>query len=848
MRLEFASLLRERSIADEQEGETRQRCEIRLLMVQFKWQRLPGHRGLKGRAGHTATLVGKNIYVFGGRNGNIFHNDVWVFDTDTEQWQLLQAHASISPRAYHTATLVADCELWIIGGSDKVTMYGDIHMFNTKTLEWTSPDTRGPLAGRVVGTHAAVVHPLQSRSILVFGGYGGVDSQWLSDLAILHTDSLEWETLSPRGPSPCGRGYHTMICVGHCVIIYGGKGDGGIVSADENLSVYNSATNRWGGVEVKGTAPVQRSNHAAALLGESLVVFHGGRNGSERLKDTCALKVSSGYLGQIRLIWHAIPQEPVTRPRGRKRSDEGAEALSNNPGGRAAHSLIARGDALYVFGGYGGSGVTFDDLYVLRNFAEVTGLGDVEEMPTRTPVRRSGRRFSFPVEEPGPGPIEGWRSTKKPRRPAAGTLDYSVDTNDRANHVSAPAPAPAAQELAIDLTETPPLEKDLQKVKEQVNELVSKARSEKDFRKVQEQIKELVTKSRSDVAERLSELEVHRREVANLQQQVAVLTSEIRARSLGETDIRERNAVLEHNLEVHRQQVLTLNERLERLTAENASLKSGCHVLETQKTDRARERSDMISKISSLEERLADRDRELSKTLQMLGTAESNAAEKSRLFDEAKKEKKAATAECSEHRMKAHKMEVELRNLEQARETHDKEKAALHNQLTECKINLERVSGELAAVKESSRTLQDTVDRLAKQLERENSRADALERDRDELRRANATLSSDISQITSSKESAEAAAELVRSELRTARVLLERSETENSRLQEAAENAREHFATQHATLRKYEDDAKSLRDENERLRKLVSEMEEFEQAQARTFQTHVEKIRKARQM
>ncbi|KAG0565110.1 hypothetical protein KC19_8G165300 [Ceratodon purpureus] len=826
-------------------------------MVQFKWQRLPGHRGLKGRAGHTATLVGKKIYVFGGRNGNVFHNDVWVFDTDTEQWQLLQAHASCTPRAYHTATLVGDEELWIIGGSDKVTMHGDVHMFNIRSLEWKTLATRGPLAGRVIGTHAAVVHPLQSRAILVFGGYGSADSEWLKELAILHTDTLEWETLNPKGPAPCARGYHTMTCVGQSVILYGGKGDHGIVSADENLSVYNSGTNTWGGVEVKGTAPVQRSNHAAALLGESLIVFHGGRNGSERLRDTSALKVSSGYSGQIRLTWHTFPQDAVAKPRGRKRTEEAAEALSNNPGGRAAHSLISKGHVLYVFGGYGGSGVTFDDLYVLRNFAEVTGLVDVEEMPAKTPpVRRSGRRFSFPVEEPGPGPIEGWRSTKKPRRPAAGTLDYSVDTNGVDHHdyvrvrvpVSVPAPAPAARQLVTDLTETPPLEKDLQKVKEQVNELVSKSRSDKDFLKVKEQVNELVTKSRSDFSERLSELEVHRREVANLQQMVAALTSEIRAKSLGETDIRERNAVLEHNLEVHRQQVSTLNERLERLTAENSSLKSGCQVLETQKTDRARERSDMISKISSLEERLVDRDRELNKTLQMLGTAETKAAEKSRLLEESKREKKAATAECGEHRMKAHKMEVELRNLEQARENHEKEKAALHSQLAESKLKLERVSAELTTVKESSRTLQDTVDRLAKQLERENSRADALERDRDDLRRANATLSSEISQITSSRESAEAAAELVRSELRTARVLLERSETENNRLQEAAENAREHFATQHATMRKYEEDAKAFRDENERLRKLVSEMEEFVQAQARSFQSHVEKIRIARQM
>lgn len=788
---------------------------------------------MKGRAGHSATLVGSKIYVFGGRNGNIFHNDVWAFDTDTEQWQLLQAHASISARAYHTATLVGDCELWIIGGSDRVIMYGDVHIFNIKTLEWKTPATKGPLAGRVIATHAAVVHPLHSSAILVHGGYSGVDSVWLDDLAIFHTDKLEWGILKPKGPAPGARGYHTMTCVGHNVVLYGGKSDHGIVAGDANLSIYDSNSNKWRDrLDVKGAAPLQRSNHAASLLGENLIVIHGGRNGRDRLRDTSVLKVVAGYLGQVRLTWHVFPQEPVAKPRGRKRTDEAAavETVSNNsPGGRAAHTLIAKGDALYLFGGYGGAGVTFDDLHVLRKFSEVAGLAEVDEMPLAR--RSSNRRFSFPVEDAGPGPIEGWRSTKKPRRPAAGTLDYNLDStgrDDDDDHVVAPAiTAPAARHVT-DLSETPPLEKDFLKVKEQVHELV--------------------TKSRSDGAERLNDLEVHRREVASLQQTVAALTGEIRAKSVGETDIRERNAVLEHNLEVHRQQVSTLNEKLERLTAENASLKSGFQVMETQKSDRSRERSDMMSKISSLAEKYADRDRELNKTVQMLGAAETKVAEKTRLLEEAKKEKKAAVAECSEHRMKAHKLEVELRNLEQSRENHEREKSALHNQLADSKTTLERVAGELAAAKQSSRTLQETVERLAKQLDRENNRADALEKDRDELRRTNTALSAEISQITSSRESAEAAAELVRSELRTARVLLERSETENGRLQEAAENAREHFATQHATMRKYEDDAKALRDENERWRKMVSEMEEFVQAQARSLQNHVEKIRIARQM
>lgn len=205
------------------------------------WQRLPGHRNLKGRAGHTATLVGTRIFVVGGRNGNVFFNDVWVFDTKTENWQQVQKETPLSPRAYHTTTLVRDSELWVIGGSDHNTMYGDVHMLNTDTLEWASPVTRGTDVGRLRGTHAAVVHPLHPLAILVYGGYGGVGSQWLDDLSILHTDRLEWKQVCPKGCRPSARGYHTLTTIGTYVILFGGKGETGIVPSEKNLRYMEHA-------------------------------------------------------------------------------------------------------------------------------------------------------------------------------------------------------------------------------------------------------------------------------------------------------------------------------------------------------------------------------------------------------------------------------------------------------------------------------------------------------------------------------------------------------------------------------------------------------------------------------
>jgi predicted RNase H-like nuclease (RuvC/YqgF family) len=52
-------------------------------------------------------------------------------------------------------------------------------------------------------------------------------------------------------------------------------------------------------------------------------------------------------------------------------------------------------------------------------------------------------------------------------------------------------------------------------------------------------------------------------------------------------------------------------------------------------------------------------------------------------------------------------------------------------------------------VKESTRALQETVERLAKQLERENSKVDSLEQEREELRRSNSILTAELSKVGS---------------------------------------------------------------------------------------------------
>lgn len=59
--------------------------------------------------------------------------------------------------------------------------------------------------------------------------------------------------------------------------------------------------------------------------------------------------------GQIQVSWLLISQDLAPKPASKKRNTTG-DTLSIGPGGRAAHSLIAKDSTLYIFGGYGGQG------------------------------------------------------------------------------------------------------------------------------------------------------------------------------------------------------------------------------------------------------------------------------------------------------------------------------------------------------------------------------------------------------------------------------------------------------------------------------------------------------------
>eukprot|EP00249_Psilotum_nudum_P018454 c26812_g1_i3 orf=277-2679(-) len=796
--------------------------------MQIKWQRVPGHRNLKGRAGHTATLVGKKMFILGGRNGNEFLNDLWAFDTETEQWKLLQQKVPFSPRAYHTATLVGDHMLWVIGGSDQFTMYGDIHVLDTISLKWTSPVTSGHVASKRRGTHAAVLHPLQRNSILIYGGYGGVESCWMSDLVILHTgcglaDTLEWEELEPDGSHPSRRGYHTLTVFGTCVALFGGKGEGGILK-DGNLSIYDAVFNRWITPAVSGEAPLPCSNHAASLLEDNLIVIHGGRHASFRLRDMFVLQTPPVVSGtsSVTVVWHMVERAKSLLTQKKVKGKRDLEMAS--PSGRSAHSLIVKGRSLYVFGGYGGQGLTFNDMFVVQNFPRLPELG----YPNQPPVGLM--KHKMPDKELDEGIEEGWRSTKRPRKHFDNHARFLREAVGAASSVPAKLEQLLIGENTVHAATGIRVDEPVVDVSREPN--------------VQDENRHISFLECQSLATLVQENGLYQKEIYALQEMINSLRATIKEKELMESEFSADKKQLEQKLlrlqsekidaqqqvEVQEKKLMLGNQKIGDLEVEIENAKSSLQALRVELEEKERERYSTFLRAKASEQQSED----LAKSLEEIKSIASE------LIDERNGYKSCVQKLETE-------LEKQMQTLQQASSKYETEKTFLLKEISERKGTADRLFVELGVFKESTRVLEETVNRQAKQLDQEGTRVEALRKEKEDMNQKIAIMATEYKQVAAAKETAEATCERIRSELKSARYAIDQKESEISRLKETADQTRDHISSLHASLKKDEETKKAQLGEIEWLRALIQETEEFEKDQVKSLQSHAEKLQCARQ-
>lgn len=306
-----------------------------------------GHPHTALRA-HTATIVGSNVYVFGGCDSRACFNELYVLDADSFYWSRPHVVGDIPvPLRAMTCTAVGK-KLVVFGGGDGPAYYNDVYVLDTVNFRWYKPKIVGDKVPSKRRAHTACLY---KNGIYVFGGGDGVralNDIWRLDVSDMNT--MSWRLISGSSSSsltangrsggvakeirPKARGYHTANMVGSKLIIYGGS-DGGECFND--VWVYDVETQIWKQVNIPIT--YRRLSHTATLIGSYLFVI-GGHDGNEYSNEVLLLNL-------VTMTW------------------DRRKVYGLPPSGRGYHGTVLHDSRLLVIGGFDGTEV-FGDVWILE--------------------------------------------------------------------------------------------------------------------------------------------------------------------------------------------------------------------------------------------------------------------------------------------------------------------------------------------------------------------------------------------------------------------------------------------------------------------------------------------------
>lgn len=159
----------------------------------------PGGNLPPPRGSHTASLLGRRIYVFGGEDPHRRPvGDLWYLDLDSMSWGQPEVSGKPpSPRSAHAAAVYENRYLIVFGGGSVATCLSDVHVLDTHAIPmtWSQPKVSGlkvtPRAG-----HTGVV--VGSVWYLVGGGNNvkGCTDMLALDLKNIESGTVSWSSVA----------------------------------------------------------------------------------------------------------------------------------------------------------------------------------------------------------------------------------------------------------------------------------------------------------------------------------------------------------------------------------------------------------------------------------------------------------------------------------------------------------------------------------------------------------------------------------------------------------------------------------------------------------------------------
>jgi hypothetical protein len=255
-------------------------------------------------------------------------------------WSRLQvAGPSPGAREDHTWTLGEDGSMYLFGGRDGASLFGDLWRFDPSALTWARVAGEAGTGPASRFGHEAAWAP--GLGLVVWAGQAGprfFDDLWLYEPAV-----GTWRELPSGGDAPVAR-YGSCSGIGpdgRLWISHGFTEDG---TRFADTRAYDLETGTWADESPAGGGPFERCLHACWWTPSGQLALYGGQTtGTPALGD----------------LWFLTPGSPTGASSAWTEAPAPAPAARNLP-------AVALGDALTVmFGGRGLDGEPLEDTWLL---------------------------------------------------------------------------------------------------------------------------------------------------------------------------------------------------------------------------------------------------------------------------------------------------------------------------------------------------------------------------------------------------------------------------------------------------------------------------------------------------
>ncbi|XP_044272182.1 uncharacterized protein LOC123016052 [Tribolium madens] len=232
------------------------------------------------RSKHSATIIGENIYLLGGRNGNLPMKDFWKYNLISGKWQLLKPTGDRLPALQEHSTVAYKNCLYVFGGEVGFSAGTETPLwcYDIKTNNWKKIRTKkGVVTPKGRRGHTALVHRDQ---MLLYGGYQDLRGS-CSELWAFHFETGSWHLLSttPKNANiealPPPRHKHSAVIHDDSMWVYGGMTD---LQERGDLWKWNTQSKSWSFIKTK-INPGSLHSHAVCKLPSSMLLFGGERGG-----------------------------------------------------------------------------------------------------------------------------------------------------------------------------------------------------------------------------------------------------------------------------------------------------------------------------------------------------------------------------------------------------------------------------------------------------------------------------------------------------------------------------------------------------------------------------------------